>query len=52
MLNISDIKVTFFERQVVEKIVVFRVVEILNFRTNRKFCSEYGLCFKVTESTG
>jgi len=52
MLNISDIKIIFFERQVVEKkIVVFCVVEVSNFRMNRKFCSEYNLCFKVREST-
>jgi len=40
----------FFERQVVKKkIVVFRVVEVLKFRMNRKFSSEYSLCFKVRE---
>jgi hypothetical protein len=40
----------YFERQVVKKkIVIFRVVEVLNFRMNRKFCSEYSLCFKIRD---
>jgi len=48
MLNISRIKIMFFERQVVKnKTVVFRIVEVLKFRMNRKVCSEYSLCFKV-----
>jgi hypothetical protein len=50
MLNISGIKIMFFERQVVnKKIVVFSAVEELNFIKNRKFCSEYSSCFKVRE---